>query len=62
MIIENGQVVTNSEESDQDELVEEEIQENEKELEDGSHSDTFYKKTSMEMNQRYRRSKGSNSS
>ena len=37
MIIKNGQVVTNSEESDHDELVEEEIQENEEELEDGSH-------------------------
>ena len=37
MIIKNGQVVTDSEESDQDELVEEEIQENEEELEDGSH-------------------------
>ena len=36
MIIKNGQVVTDSEESDQDELVEE-IQENEEELEDGSH-------------------------
>ena len=37
MIIKNRQVVTYSEESDQDELVEEEIQENEEELEDGSH-------------------------
>jgi len=37
MIIKNRQVVTDSEESDQDELVEEEIQENEEELEDGSH-------------------------
>ena len=37
MIIKNGQVGTDSEESDQDELVEEEIQENEEELEDGSH-------------------------
>ena len=37
MIIKNGQVVTDSEESDHDELVEEEIQENEEELEDGSH-------------------------
>ena len=36
MIIKNGQVVTDSEESDQDELVEEEVKEN-KELEDGSH-------------------------
>ena len=37
MIIKNGQVVTNIEENDQDELVEEEIQENGKELEDRSH-------------------------
>ena len=37
MIIKNGQVVTDSEERDHDELVEEEIQENEEELEDGSH-------------------------
>ncbi|XP_023534142.1 uncharacterized protein LOC111795765 [Cucurbita pepo subsp. pepo] len=40
MIIKNGQVVTDSEESDHDELVEEEIQENEEELEDGSHLGT----------------------
>ena len=37
MIIKNGQVVTDSEESDHDELVEEEIQGNEEELEDGIH-------------------------
>ena len=37
MIIKNGQVVTDSEESDQEELVEEEIQEYEEEPEDGSH-------------------------
>ena len=37
MIIKNAQVVTDSEESDQDELVEEEIQENEEEPEDVSH-------------------------
>ncbi|XP_022925325.1 uncharacterized protein LOC111432615 [Cucurbita moschata] len=36
LIIKNGQVVTDSEESDHDELVEEKIQENEEELEDGS--------------------------
>ena len=37
MIIKNRQVVTDSEESDQDELVEEEIHGNEEELEEGSH-------------------------
>ncbi|XP_022158198.1 uncharacterized protein LOC111024735 [Momordica charantia] len=37
MIIKNGEVVTDGEESDQDELIEEKLQEDEEELEDGSH-------------------------
>ena len=45
IIIKNGQVVAVSEESDQDELVEEAIQGNEEELEDRESFDTCYKKT-----------------
>ena len=45
MTIKNGQAVTDTEESDQDELVEEENQENDEELEDGSHL-TLVEKTS----------------
>ena len=36
MIIEDGEVVTNGEESEEDELIEEAIEENDEELEDGS--------------------------